>query len=315
MINQGVLVSKKGRRAVVLTNDGDFRAVRLRRSVNLSVGQTVLPKHLVQFHLFPHSILTPVIALGLSILCFLPLSHSTYAPPGPVAAYIYFDLKASVEASVNRDMQIISVQPLNDEGVQLLRELPVTQNMSFQKFSTALFSTLRSGEHKKNRSLWLITTVLTDQVSHPQQSLFAHRLVTTFNTGAQELTQANNSGIEWLHTTVERKKDAEARGLSVGKYLLYLKANAYGKTLTIDDARRLSAAQMQQMSTTISLPWSTLIRQNDRIQEHQAPIEKASYKMKYVEPVFQDSSLRDGQIKEQDTSSYLYPASPTAGYA
>lgn len=308
-------MSKKGRRAIVLTTDGEFRSVRLKRSANLSIGQTVLAKHLVPFHLLPKAILTPVIALGFSILCFIPLSQSTYAPPGPVAAYVYFDLKASVEASVDQNLRVISVQPLNNEARQLLGEVPVFQNMTFQQLSSSLLSKLNDKGQQGHQSLCLVTTVLTDQISHRQQSFFAHRLAIAFNSGARQMLQANGTGTKWVLTTLERKRAAEEHGLSAGKYLLYLRANAFGKTLTLEDAKRLSIEKINEISTSVSLPWSALLKEVNDVQKQQPTIEQASFKLQNQFPLFQNPFQVREPMQGKNNSSYLYPDNRTAGYA
>ncbi|MCO7127304.1 anti-sigma factor domain-containing protein [Sporolactobacillus shoreicorticis] len=310
-------MSKKGRRAVILTDEGDFKSVRLRRTVDLSIGQTVRCKHLAQFHLLPKSILTPMVALGFSLLCFIPLSHSTYAPPGPVAAYVYFDLKASIEASVDRNMQVISVQPLNSEARQLLKVTPVVQKMPLQQFSSALFSKLKNKGASNKQSLCLVTTVLTNQISRSQKSVFTQRLTASFNSGARQVLQANGGGIEWLQASLERKKDAEARGLSVGKYLLYLQANAYGKTLSLEDAKQLSIEKMREVSGAVSLPWHSLIREriNSTTSGSGSHIEQASFRIKQFKPLFQNP-FQVGEVnKNRESSSYNYLNTRTAGYA
>ncbi|SFG92917.1 hypothetical protein SAMN02982927_03264 [Sporolactobacillus nakayamae] len=309
-------MSKKGRRAIILTNEGDFKSVRLRRTANLSIGQTVFSEHLAhQFYLLPRSFLTPIIALGVSVLCFIPLSNSTYAPSGPVAAYVYIDLKASIEASVDRNMHVISVQPLNNEAKQIISETSVFQNMTFSDLSSALLSKLGDERITDKRSLCLITTVLTDQISRKQRTEFTQGLITAFNSGAKQLLQANGSGVEWLRTSVERKRAAEMRGLSAGKYLLYLRANAYGKTLSLEDARRLSAEKMREVSESVSLPWNALLKESAGQMKSQIHSEQASFNGRQAQPLFRDPFQSVEPIQSRQDSSYHYWNSRVAGYA
>nr|WP_283163299.1 anti-sigma factor domain-containing protein [Sporolactobacillus mangiferae] len=306
MINQGVLVSKKGRRAVILTNEGDFRSVRLKRAANLSIGQTVRAKHLAHFHFLPKRILTPVIALGFSLLCFVPLSHSTDAPSGPVAAYVYFDLKASIEASVDRNLRVISVQPLNAEAKQWLKETPLAPGMSFQELSSALFANVNKQQMSNKRPYCLITTILTDQISRPRQSMFAQNLVNAFNTGASRLSYWKAAGTEWLNASLERKKAAEARGLSVGKYLLYLRANAYGKTLSLEEARTLPAEKLINVSHTLSLPWRSLTNFDGNGGSNRRGSERVMPNSNAEDTLFKNPFRAERPLRDQETSSYNY---------
>jgi hypothetical protein len=118
-----------------------------------------------------------------------------------------------------------------------------------------------------------------------------------------------------LRTSVERKRAAEARGLSAGKYLLYLRANAYGKTLSLEDARRLSAEKMQEVSGSVSLPWNSLLKESAGQMKSQLHIDQASFKGREDQPLFRDPFQGVEPIQIRQDSSYHYWNSRVAGYA
>ncbi|WP_420542173.1 anti-sigma factor domain-containing protein [Sporolactobacillus terrae] len=305
-------MSKRGRRAIVLTDDGDFKSVHLTRTARLSIGQTVTAAHLAHFFLLPKSLMIPMMALSISVLCFLPLSHSSYAPPGPVAAYVYFDLKASVEASVDRNMNIISVQPLNQEAKQFIQERPMLQNGSFQELSAALLSKLGKDS---GSSLCIVTSVLTDQISRSQRTDFTSGLTAAFKSSTRRAIKANGIGVQWLHTSLQQKRAAEARGLSAGKYLLYLNANAYGKTLSLDDARQLSAEKIRERSASLSLPWRALFKETKSIRANHPKAEQAVSDWRHAHPLFQNPFQSRERFIDQRDSGYHDLNSRTACYA
>ncbi|RYL93545.1 anti-sigma factor domain-containing protein [Sporolactobacillus sp. THM19-2] len=259
--NRGVLVSKQGRRAVILTNDGDFESVRLRRTATLSVGETVLSAHLAHsFHLGSY-FLIPVLALGFSMFCFAPLSHSTFQPDRPVAAYVSFDVASDIEASVDPDMRIISVQALDGNAKAILPDPDAFRNMSFSAFTSHLFERLNARGQLTGQTLCLITTAFTNQITRSERDHFNRKLFEAYTAGTARTAIRSGSASKWQIASMAGRQNARQAGLSMGKYLLYLKANAFHRVLSLDQARQLSALRLEQLLSSSRPVWYPFIRE------------------------------------------------------
>ncbi|RYM06198.1 anti-sigma factor domain-containing protein [Sporolactobacillus sp. THM7-7] len=256
--NQGILVSKHGRHAVLLTNDGDFKSVKLRRSADVSIGQTILSRHLSRPYLMSRYIITPVLVVGFSMLLLLPLSHSDFNPDDQAAAYVNIDLLPNIEASVDRNYQVLSVRPLNRDARQVISDPQAFQRIPFSEFSTRLFKRLNEMGYLNDRSFCVITAAVTNRITDSQREAFHSRLVQAFTAGSQELIHKSGIRYEWLQTSMAGRAAAEKRGISLGKYLLYLQANAYGKTMTLEEAKELSLQKFKEIGPSV-FPWHKLM--------------------------------------------------------
>lgn len=255
---KGILISRHGRRAVLLTKDGGFQSVRLRRSADVSIGQTVSNKHLSHSYLIGRYLAGPAITVGLSLLLLLPLSHSSYNPEPPAVAYITIDLAPSIEASIDRDYNVLSVRPLNADARSVIDEPHVYRGLPLDEFSSRLFTKLYQMNYLDRGSLCVITTALTNRVSSAQRGWFDAGIDRRL---AEGMTALLTSGIprERLHSTMAERAAAEEHRISSGRYLLYLRANAYGQTLTLEEARRLPTARIGYSVPPASASWDELI--------------------------------------------------------
>ncbi|MFT8872490.1 MAG: hypothetical protein ABF868_09360 [Sporolactobacillus sp.] len=144
--NEGVLVSRKGRRAVILTRKGDFRSVRLNRRAQISVGELVGSRHLVEESgVLHHTAL--FFAICLSVLCLGSLAESSYPIEQAPAAYIGFDTGSVFETGHRSTTHVLSVNALTDS--LLLTEK--VQHLSLEQFAARLINHV--GNDVRNRQL------------------------------------------------------------------------------------------------------------------------------------------------------------------
>ncbi|RYL95683.1 anti-sigma factor domain-containing protein [Sporolactobacillus sp. THM7-4] len=257
--SQGILVSRHGRRAIVLTKEGDFRSVKLKRSVNVSVGQIILPKYLSRTHAVYKYIMTPLLVVGFSLLFLLPFTHNTYDPDMPIAAYVNFEMLPSIETGVDQDYRVLSVQALNKDAREVIPDPDRFENMPFDQFSTILFERFEKMGYLNNQSLCLISAAITNRMTRSHRDAFYNGLVHAFSDRSAQLIHRSGSHYEWLRMTMAGRLAAEKNGLSSGKYLLYLRAHMYGKPLTLGQAKQLSVSQIEQLILPVQMRWNPFL--------------------------------------------------------
>lgn len=304
-------MSRQGRHAVILTNDGDFRSVRLRRSAELSIGQTVTSNHLsYSFHLNRH-LLAPVMAVGFSILCFASLSQSTYQSGKPVAAYVSVDLVSSIEASVDKDFRVISVQAQEGGAGEVIADSDDFRGMTFRDFSSALFRRLYQQGDLKSNSLCVISTAFTNQVTRSDRWHFNRKLMEAFSDGASQFVIQSGAATRWVNATMDIRKSAKKTGLPLGKYLLYLQTNARGKILSVHEAKQISVEKMAEISNRVSDSWRPLVNKlSSGIRG--GIIENMSLESEKQRPIFQNpfQKVRKGNTIDNSSSYYKQMRSP-----
>ncbi|GGL53302.1 hypothetical protein GCM10007968_16700 [Sporolactobacillus putidus] len=224
-------MSREGRHAILLTNEGDFRSVKLRRSADISIGQTVLSRHLSHTFKICKFFLTSVVTVSMSFLCLLPFSQSTDVADRPVAAYLDFDLAPSIEATVDQSFRVISVRPLNEDAKKVIPDPDFFSDMSLKKFSSILVTRLNEKGYLNSGSLYLITAVLTGRVSHSHRDAFDAGLIQAVKSGSSQLVQSSGVSLRWLHASLDGRTEAIKNRVSTGRYLLSRQANSLGKSL------------------------------------------------------------------------------------
>ncbi|WKB35155.1 anti-sigma factor domain-containing protein [Terrilactibacillus sp. S3-3] len=164
-------MSKEGRKAVLLTNDGAFKSVKLKRTAEVAIGQTILSKHLSQPCLLKKYFLIPMLAACLSF-SFVALSNSSYESKADAAAYVSFDIIPSIEATINQDYNILSVQTMNKEAESIIPNPESFQNMPLSHFISMVMSRLQEKGYLQNNSLFLVATTMTGRVQRGDRRSF-----------------------------------------------------------------------------------------------------------------------------------------------
>ncbi|TGA97242.1 hypothetical protein E4665_12660 [Sporolactobacillus shoreae] len=300
-------MSRHGRRAIILTNEGDFQSVRLRRSAKLSIGQTVHSEHLSQFRTVRRFLLAPVMAIGLSALCLAPLSQSAIAPGRSVAAYVNFDLGPSIEAGVGKDFRIISVRPMGKEASEIVPDPSSFNGMTFKEFSSALIHRMNQCGKLSRGSHFLISTAFTNLVPGYQRLSFSDALFHAFTSSSSRLLNEGGIASQWIRSTMYDRAMAQKKGISTGKYFLYLQANARGSGLTLSKVKKLSVSAIEEATPALTVPWRTIMNEISPNRNHQSLIEGASFNIRNSSPLFQDPFQNLKQSRSDNRSSYLFP--------
>nr|WP_132747308.1 hypothetical protein [Scopulibacillus darangshiensis] len=231
---------------MLLTKDGNFRSVRLKKSVDVMIGQTVLDMHLSQQPVFRNNFWLPAFAACLSIVLILGLPDGAYQNHA-VAAYVSFDINPSIEASVDNNMHIVQVKPMNNDAREILKSGHQYKGMSLRKFTSLVITKLKNNGYFEDHPEVLVTTAVTSEIKADSQAAFQEKVEKAVNEFEDRPAFQNGKGsVNIVKTTVEKHNQARKKGLSTGKYLIYLNASDRDKHLTVDHAKKLSIKELQQ---------------------------------------------------------------------
>ncbi len=194
---------------IVITDKGDF--IKVKRQLSVGIGDEI--------ELKPQKINLTYRRLASMAACFLAcifLSTGVYAYYTPYS-YVSVDINPSIALSLNRFERVISVNPLNEDAVSLLKD---TKGLKNQDIDEALSAIIKSASQKgyidektENQIMVVVSA------KNPKQEAELAEMVTVAATN--ELSKVNNNyGVMVEKSSVENYKEALSNKVSPGKEIL-----------------------------------------------------------------------------------------------
>lgn len=146
-------------------------------------------------------------------------------------SYVSMDVNPSIELGLNRYDRVVSAVAYNDQGAELLEGL----SLKWKRYTDAinivagsdLMQSYLQGEEE------LVLTVAAD--SSREQELAA---------GVKSCSGHIGHGSRSVQADISTVSEAHDNGLSVGKYQAYLALAQYDETVTVDDCKGMSMAEI-----------------------------------------------------------------------
>lgn len=173
----------------------------------------------------------PVLKLALAASCMLLLlaagGYSLYATP---VSYISIDVNPSVELEVNRFGRVVSAEGYNEDGKNVLEQLPL-KNLPYLQAIEQLLENERYGGFLSADSLVFFTVI-----SEAPDGIIAQL-------GASEAWKAYEA---LTYTSDEDCREAaHQHEMSFGKYRAYLELAEYDKNITAEDCHGMTMTEIQ----------------------------------------------------------------------
>ncbi|WP_270179935.1 anti-sigma factor domain-containing protein [Alkalihalobacillus sp. CinArs1] len=248
-MKNGVIMEIRGRKAVVLTPEGEFTTIFLKRNHNLSIGSEIKlakkPEKNKKGFFIPSM---PTMAGMATIIMLFVIVASVIPVPNndAVAAYVSFDINPSIEVGVNSDLEVVQYQAWNSDGEGLSLDKD-TKNMPLAEFANVLISKLEENGFLTDQGKLLIVASNVEENSRYQK--VKSKLEETINglKNNEVLTKQAVAITTILHADHHTRKLAVEKGVSPGKYITYLAAQDRGVTISLEDARDLSIKKLDSL--------------------------------------------------------------------
>ncbi|WP_226655674.1 anti-sigma factor domain-containing protein [Pseudalkalibacillus hwajinpoensis] len=294
-MKKGVIMDIRGRKAVVLTPEGEFTTINLKRNHTLTIGSEIklTPKPLnKKIGYFTPSMPTLAGMAAILLLVVIVTGVIPVRQNDAVAAYVSFDINPSIEVGINSDLEVVQYQAWNSdgEGLNLERE---TMNMPLSEFGGLLVSKLdEKGYLEENRKLLIVA-------SNAENKGISEDLETIIR-GFEQNDALVNQAIAIttiLDADYSAHEKANELGLSQGKYMTYLAAIDRGASLSIDEVRNLSVSKMDEMQSETMTAVET--NQSDKsseskVKETPSPIEDSVVQLN--EKTVDDHKNENGEL-------------------
>ncbi|WP_165997723.1 anti-sigma factor domain-containing protein [Bacillus sp. Cs-700] len=247
-MKKGVIMDIRGRKAVVLTPDGEFSTINLKRNHALTIGSEIklAPKPLNKKKgYFTPSMPTLAGMAAILLLVVIVTGVIPVRQNDVVAAYVSFDINPSIEVGVNSDLEVIQYQAWNSDGEGLNLERD-TMNMPLSEFGGLLVSKLdKKGYLEEDRELLIVAS----NVEAKESKGITGDLEAVIQ-GIEKNNALVNQAVAIttvLDADYSMREKAIEHGISQGKYMAYLAAIDRGASLSVDEVRNLSVKKMDEM--------------------------------------------------------------------
>lgn len=250
-MKQGVIMDIRGRKAVVLTPDGEFTTINLKRNHTLTIGSEIklTPKPMNHKKgYFTPSMPTLAGMAALLLLVVLVTGVIPVTKNDAVAAYISFDINPSIEVGVNSDLEVVHFQAWNSdgEGLNLSKE---TKNMPLSEFGGLLVSRLDKDGYLSDGGKLLIVASDVERKERSEHIKDALEKAIRNIEQSEALKSQSIAITTVLNSDHSTRQEALEKGISPGKYVTYLSALDRGVSLTLSDVRDLSVKKIEALES------------------------------------------------------------------
>lgn len=284
-MKKGIVLEVKKKEALVLSKEGTFHAVRRRKGDEWSIGDEIdlTEPLLLHRHGGKRRFAIPAIALVASclILFVTLIGFGLLGPDRTAVAYVHLDLNPSVEMSVNKSMEVLSIKGLNRDGQHLIQYLEdwshrsltnvlvnmliIAQDQGYlTQITDVLVTTSGIGEENIYEYQPQIVNALHEaEVQLAQSGRFSVSTAFSSEEAGQEqleITEVGTAESAGLDQTPEERflifyqinsdqvilEQAQSVGLSPGKYMIYLHAQEEGLDLTMEEIRERSISDLSR---------------------------------------------------------------------
>ncbi len=246
MVVKGILMSIEGNHGLILTSDGMFEKVPLPKENSVAIGEEVT--------IDKKGFRVPKSWLSIAAACLLLVGlvgiWSVGGTKSAVAAYVSFDINPSLEAKVNADLKVVALKPMDSDGKRLISAIHYTNKMPLSTLSKEVADALDKEGYFNNQPQMVVSTTFTNAVhSSNQQSLEDKIKQSVQPLTSQKDFASHHGSVQMLVSSNQNRQDAVKKGLTAGKYALYLRVKHVSPMLTLDQAKRMTVKELLAVQT------------------------------------------------------------------
>lgn len=237
---KAVVVELNKNQAAVLSDDGCIVTIR---NDNYEIGQVIQMKNQKL------GLTKKLSVFAASAAAFVVLSVGTWAYASPYT-YVSVDVNPSIEFIVNRFDRVIKVKAVNDDGEEILSEIPLNE-LTNESIENAIKTTVdqlsEAGYFNSEAEGGIVIATSSEDTEK------AEELADELQTSVEEVNQENGDSVvvETISVGLERVKEAQELGVTPGKLNLVEKLQeAAGDTAEVDISEWLDKPVKDIMKAT-----------------------------------------------------------------
>lgn len=247
-MHKGIVMEMTDSDVVVLTPDGQFKKIPRSGRV-CQVGEEIL------FSTPPIRLKRPVWSVTFALTAAVLFCIVLFTGLGgklegvkPIVAYVTLDINPSVEFGIDKDNEVQEARGLNDEGIKLLEDLMLTGKPLVTATETLMQRVEQQGYFKDEEGDVIISSTKVYEEAKVDESSLGQIVQETVTKHIEQKhpQTASNIQVASFVTPPTIREEALSKGVSAGKYAVYLSAKDNGNDVNLNRLKEDSVRKLAQ---------------------------------------------------------------------
>ncbi|MFC3773348.1 anti-sigma factor domain-containing protein [Paenibacillus sp. GCM10012303] len=247
-MHRGIVMEMTDSDVVVMTPDGQFKKIPRSGRV-CQVGEEIL------FSTPPIRLKRPVWSITFALTAAVLFCIVLFTGLGgklegvkPIVAYVTLDINPSVEFGIDKDNEVQEARGLNDEGIKLLEDLLLTGKPLVTATETLMQRVEQEGYFKDEEGDVIISSTKVYEEAKVDESSLSQivQATVTKHIEQQHPQTASNIQVASFVTPPTIREEALSKGVSAGKYAVYLSAKDNGNDVNLNRLKEDSVRKLAQ---------------------------------------------------------------------
>jgi hypothetical protein len=252
-MNRGIIMEIDNSEIVLMTAEGRFTKIPLAQR-SCQIGEEIYFTEVRPYRRKPWIIASSFVAVAAAMLLLLfNLSPgSVVVANKDIVAYVSIDINPSVEMGIDENNIVLEIRGVNADGVELIKNIAYAG----KDVATLTEDLLQEAEKKylsKGEGDIIISSTMQENGNDKSQVndvavINKLKTVVVQHIEKSHPEQAANYQVTAFAADKEVRKAAESKGLSAGKYTIYLNAKDKGQSTSIEDLKKESVHAIAKKS-------------------------------------------------------------------
>ncbi|WP_338448986.1 anti-sigma factor domain-containing protein [Niallia oryzisoli] len=215
-MKKGIILEINDRFVTLLTPEGEFlRARKLNNDYQIGQEIDFFPdkkemenKSFSIFHTFKGKALAASFASLLLLVSLIPLYQGNQ-----VYAYMSIDINPSIELGFNKDYQVISITPYNEDGEKIVNQLKGWKKKGIDEVTNDIIDEIKRQGYLKDNHEIVVGTVYETETIDVDNPNWKEKW-----TDVQEVIQGKHLELTVVKGTEEDREIAQKQGVTIGEY-------------------------------------------------------------------------------------------------
>lgn len=246
-MNKGIVMEINGNTLIVMQPNGIFNRIpRGTREVEIGEEVSFSEEVLIKKRTFNWRLVSSLTA-AVFLFVILATGLINFLPGSQVVAYISMDINPSIEVGIDQKEVVLEATGLNQDGENLISSITY-KGKTLQEVAREILEAAddAKGSLGKSEGDIIISSTLVGDKESLDDELLAKDLKESVNRylEAEHKDQMNGFTVTAFSVPNELREEAAVKGISAGKYAVYLNAKNQGTDLSLDDFKQQSVHKL-----------------------------------------------------------------------